>query len=64
MLVHSAAGGCGQFALDICRAHGACVIATVGSEAKVDYLLGRFPWLHREQIIIRDPKQWVMPTWL
>lgn len=52
VLVHLAADGCGQFALEICRSHGACVIATVGSEKKVGYLFARFPWL--EQIIVRD----------
>ena len=54
VLVHSAAGGCGQFALGICRKHGAHVIATVGSEGKVAYLQTKFPWLTREQIIVRD----------
>lgn len=54
VLIHSAAGGCGQFAMAICHAFGATPIATVGSVSKVDYLLGRFPWLKREQIIVRD----------
>lgn len=35
MLVHSAAGGVGMFALAICEAVGAIPIATVGSDAKV-----------------------------
>jgi NADPH:quinone reductase-like Zn-dependent oxidoreductase len=54
VLIHSAAGGCGQFAMEICHSYGACVIATVGSETKIGYLLSRFTWLKREQIIVRD----------
>lgn len=54
VLVHSAAGGCGQFAMAICHAFGAKPIATVGSPGKVAYLRSRFPWLSEDQIIIRD----------
>ena len=54
VLIHSAAGGCGQFAMAICHAFGAKPIGTVGSASKIDYLLARFPWLKREQIIVRD----------
>jgi NADPH:quinone reductase-like Zn-dependent oxidoreductase/SAM-dependent methyltransferase/acyl carrier protein len=38
VLVHSAAGGIGQAAIQLCQHVGAKVIATVGSEAKRDYL--------------------------
>lgn len=58
VLVHSAAGGCGQFAMAICNAFGATPIATVGAASKVDYLLERFPWLRREQVIVRDASRY------
>mmetsp|Transcript_31914 Transcript_31914/g.90643 ORF Transcript_31914/g.90643 Transcript_31914/m.90643 type:complete len:454 (+) Transcript_31914:152-1513(+) len=54
VLVHSAAGGVGLFALGICEAVGAVPIATVGSDSKVDFLLLRFKSLSKETIIVRD----------
>lgn len=54
VLVQSAAGGCGQFAMAICHAYEAKPIATVSSQEKVSYLQSRFPWLQESQIIIRD----------
>jgi NADPH:quinone reductase-like Zn-dependent oxidoreductase len=39
VLVHSAAGGVGLFALAICQAVGATPVATVGSDSKVNPLL-------------------------
>ena len=54
VLVHSAAGGCGQFAMAICHAYGAKPIATVSSQNKVSYLRTRFPWIQEDQIIVRD----------
>lgn len=35
VLIHSAAGGCGTFALGICKQLGVKVVATVGSDSKV-----------------------------
>ncbi|GBG25744.1 Polyketide synthase [Hondaea fermentalgiana] len=55
VLVHSAAGGCGMQALEICQRYGTYVIGTVGSESKVAGLLDRFPSLDARQIIVRDP---------
>jgi len=53
VLVHSAAGGVGLQALSILRTVGARVLGTVGSEAKRDFLLGRFgAW--SPAIIVRD----------
>ena len=57
VLVHSAAGGCGQFALAICHAYKAQPIATVSSQKKVTYLRERFPWLEEDQIFVRDPSR-------
>lgn len=37
VLIHSAAGGCGTFALGICKQLKAKVVATVGSDEKVIY---------------------------
>ena len=55
VLIHSAAGGCGQAALKICAAVGATAVATVGSESKAAYLLEQFPAvLRKETVIIRD----------
>ena len=54
VLVHSAAGGCGQFAMAICHGYGAQPVATVSSQNKVSYLRARFPWLQKDQIIVRD----------
>ena len=42
VLVHSAAGGIGQAAIQLCRAAGAEVICTVGSSQKRDYLRQRY----------------------
>lgn len=53
-LIHSAAGGCGLLALAICRKLGVRVVGTVGSDAKVDAILSRFPELERDQIIVRE----------
>jgi len=47
VLVHSAAGGVGLFALAICQAVGATPVATVGSDSKVEFLLNRFPSLSK-----------------
>jgi NADPH:quinone reductase-like Zn-dependent oxidoreductase len=43
VLVHSAAGGVGCAALEICGAIGAHAVAVVGSESKVPFLRERFP---------------------
>lgn len=53
-LIHSAAGGCGLQAIEVCQRLGVKVIGTVGSESKVQVLLDRFPSLKREQIIVRS----------
>lgn len=37
VLIHSAAGGCGTFALGICKQLKVKVVATVGSDEKVIY---------------------------
>ena len=52
VLIHSAAGGVGLFACDIVKGLGGAVIATIGSEGKVDFLMKR-TGLKREQIIVR-----------
>ncbi|KAK3360559.1 polyketide synthase [Lasiosphaeria hispida] len=49
VLVHSAAGGVGLAALQVCRAVGAQVFATVGSDAKVEFLVRDFG-ISRERI--------------
>jgi len=41
-LIHSAAGGVGQMAVQLTQMLGAIPIATVGSEAKRDFLKGKF----------------------
>lgn len=38
VLIHSACGGVGQAAVQICRVWGAVIFATVGSEAKIQHL--------------------------
>ena len=43
VLVHSAAGGVGCAALEICDAIGADAIGVVGSESKIPFLQKRFP---------------------
>jgi alcohol dehydrogenase len=53
VLVHSAAGGVGLNALEILRATGAQVIATVGSESKREWLI-EHRGLSKAQIIVRD----------
>lgn len=50
VLVHLACGGLGQAAMQVCRMVGAQVYATVGSEAKVDYLIKNFD-IPRERIL-------------
>lgn len=39
VLIHSAAGGCGTFALGICKQLKVNVVATVGSDEKVLFVL-------------------------
>jgi NADPH:quinone reductase-like Zn-dependent oxidoreductase len=53
VLVHSAAGGVGMNALAILQGMGARVVATVGNESKVAFLVERAGLEHR-QIIVRD----------
>ena len=53
VLLHSAAGGVGLNALTILAGFAARVVATVGHEAKRDFLVGRFG-LSPDQIIVRD----------
>ncbi len=53
VLVHSAAGGVGLHALDLARAAGASVVATVGSDAKRDWLVAG-QRLDPDAIIVRD----------
>ncbi len=52
VLVQSAAGGVGLNALDILQGLGARVVATVGSESKVPFLMER-AGLARRQVIVR-----------
>ena len=56
VLVHSAAGGVGLNALAILEALGARVVATVGSEAKIPFLLAH-AGLRAGQIIVRDRRR-------
>ncbi|KAJ7517995.1 hypothetical protein O6H91_21G049500 [Diphasiastrum complanatum] len=55
VLVHSAAGGCGTFALGICKSLKVHVVATVGSDDKVKHLLEYWgeDFLPPERIIVR-----------
>ncbi len=53
VLVQSAAGGVGLNALAILQAMGARVVATVGRESKVTFLVER-AGLERRQVIVRD----------
>lgn len=53
VLVHSAAGGVGCFALEICAKFQAFPIATIGSETKRAFLLSRFG-LNEGQIVVRE----------
>ena len=52
VLVHSAAGGVGQYSLDIIKHFGAHAIATIGSEDKKDILI-KEKSLKETQIIVR-----------
>eukprot|EP00164_Ancoracysta_twista_P001087 GFYU01001422.1.p1 GENE.GFYU01001422.1~~GFYU01001422.1.p1 ORF type:complete len:368 (+),score=107.70 GFYU01001422.1:101-1204(+) len=55
VLIHSAAGGVGLYCLQIARKQsGVKVIATVGSDSKVEYLINHCG-LSREQIVVRAP---------
>ncbi|KGO38831.1 Acyl transferase/acyl hydrolase/lysophospholipase [Penicillium expansum] len=42
VLIHSATGGVGHAAIQICRMLGAEIYVTVGSDAKVEYLMSNF----------------------
>ncbi|KAI9162660.1 reducing type I polyketide synthase [Paramyrothecium foliicola] len=42
VLIHSAAGGTGQAAIQVAQSLGAKIIATVGSESKRDFLMERY----------------------
>jgi alcohol dehydrogenase len=53
VLLHSAAGGVGLNALTVLAAYEARVVATIGRQAKRDFLVERFG-LSPEQIIVRD----------
>lgn len=56
VLVHSVAGGVGLLALEIARRMGAEVIGTIGSPAKIDFLVNECG-VPRDQIIVRDPRR-------
>lgn len=56
VLVHSAAGGVGLHALAFARAAGASVIATVGSEAKRQWLIAARA-LDADRVIVRDRRR-------
>ena len=56
VLVHSAAGGVGLYCVRIVQAMGGIVVATVGSEAKVPWLMQR-TGLSRDAIIVRGTPQ-------
>ncbi len=53
VLVHSAAGGVGCLALELCEKLMAFPVATIGTESKLGFLQQRFG-LKREQIIVRE----------
>jgi alcohol dehydrogenase len=55
VLLHSAAGGVGLNALAILGAVGARTVATVGSEAKRQWLVGQRR-LSKDQVVVRDPR--------
>ena len=59
VLVHSAAGGVGLHALAVLRAHDARAIATVGREAKRDFLVERCG-LVPDQVIVRNRRHFRM----
>jgi alcohol dehydrogenase len=56
VLVHSAAGGVGLNALAILATLGARIVATVGSETKIPFLMAH-AGLRAEQIIVRDRRR-------
>jgi alcohol dehydrogenase len=56
VLLHSAAGGVGLFALGILRAMGARIVATVGKEEKRRFLVERYR-LPPELVILRDRRR-------
>lgn len=53
VLVHSAAGGVGCFALEICKKLGAFPIATIGSGSKKEFLRTRYG-LREGQVLVRE----------
>eukprot|EP00123_Amoebidium_parasiticum_P011979 comp21041_c0_seq1/m.28278 comp21041_c0_seq1/g.28278 ORF comp21041_c0_seq1/g.28278 comp21041_c0_seq1/m.28278 type:complete len:392 (-) comp21041_c0_seq1:473-1648(-) len=53
VLVHSAAGGVGLFALEIVRKMGGHVIATVGNHGKKEMLVDKYG-LKQDQVIVRS----------
>lgn len=55
VLVHSAAGGCGVAAMQICTSLGCSVVGLVGSEAKRAWLLERFP--AAEAVLVRGAEK-------
>ena len=50
VLIHSGSGGVGQAAIAVALQAGCEVFATVGSRAKRDYLLARFPQLDERHL--------------
>lgn len=50
ILIHAGSGGVGQGAISICLALGCKVFTTVGSQAKKDFLLKKFPQLNEKYI--------------
>jgi alcohol dehydrogenase len=52
VLIHSAAGGVGLFALHLAQRHSAAIVTTVGSATKAEFLVRRFG-LKSEQVIVR-----------
>lgn len=55
VLIHSAAGGVGLLAIEMVKKFRGRIVATVGDESKVDFLMRRCR-LNRDQIIVRDPR--------
>jgi len=56
VLVHSAAGGVGCFALEICKKLGAFPIATIGSGTKKEFLKSRYG-LGEGQVLVRETER-------
>jgi alcohol dehydrogenase len=54
VLVHSAAGGVGAAAMQICTSTGCEVVGVVGSESKVEFLQQRFP---KATVLVRGPEK-------